>query len=79
MLAVWLDEMTEAGFPMNVDADFWEKQIEVGNVDGGCYGVSGSVRATIDSLMNSSIPVLGSVNRRWAEEVLQVWKGTPRP
>jgi hypothetical protein len=78
MLNVWIDEMNEAGFPLNVDSDFSETQIEVGFVDGGCYGVSGSVRATIDSLMNTSLPVLGSVNRRWAEEVLQLWDGRPR-
>jgi hypothetical protein len=79
MLTLWLNEMAAVGFPINGDAGFWEKQIEVGNVDGGCYAVSGSVRATIDSLMNSSIPVLGSVNRRWAYEVLQLWEGTSRP
>jgi hypothetical protein len=78
MLNIWFDLMEEAGFPLNVDSGFWERQIEVGIVDGGCYGVSGSVRATIDSLMNTSLPVLGSVNRRWAEEVLQLWEGAPR-
>jgi hypothetical protein len=28
--------------------------------------------------MNQNIPVLGSVNRRWAEEILDLWEGTPR-
>lgn len=44
----------------------------------GCYGPTGSVRATFDSLMNTSIPVLGTVNRHWAEQVLAEHTGQPR-
>jgi hypothetical protein len=50
----------------------------VSNVDEGYYGVTGSIRATFDSMMNNSIPVLGSVNRRWAEQILGLWEGAPR-
>ncbi len=28
--------------------------------------------------MNDGFPVLGSVNRRWAEEILDLWQGEPR-
>lgn len=47
-------------------------------IEGGCYDVDGSVRATFDSLMNDSLPILGSVNRKWAEEILDLWEGAPR-
>lgn len=42
------------------------------------HGPAGSVRATADSLMNSNIPVLGTVNRDWAEQVLEQYPGTHR-
>ena len=58
-----------------LEAQAVDDGIEIGEVDGGCYGVPGSVRATVDSLMNSSIPVLGSQNRRWAEQILDLWTG----
>ena len=44
-------------------------------MDNGCHGVPGSMRATEDSPMNGSIPIMGSVNRRWAERVLSLWQG----
>lgn len=74
MLIDWIDEMEDAGFPVGAE-DSWREVIEVGAIDGGCYGVAGSARATVDSLMNSGIPVVGSVNRRWAEQVLALWDG----
>ena len=77
MLDIWDEEMDEAGFPLG-DLPTWEEDITVGAVDGGCYDVPGSVRATTDSLMNRNIPVLGSVNRRWAEQILDLWEGQPR-
>jgi len=77
MAEIWAAEMKEVGFSMGDPADlvFF---IEVSNVDGGCYDIDGSVRATFDSLMNDNIPVLGSVNRRWAEQILGLWEGAPR-
>lgn len=78
MLTVWTEEMAEAGFPL-ASAEQLEEIVVVGAVDGGCYGVPGSARATFDSLMNSSIPVLGSVNRRWAVQILALWDGSDRP
>ena len=78
MIDIWFDEMAAAGYPLGDTRQYWETQIEVGAVDGGCYDVPGSVRATSDSLMNTSIPVLGSVNRQWAEQVFDLWEGTPR-
>lgn len=77
MLEIWINEMETAGFPVP-DPEWWEGQVTVDAVHLGCYGVSGSARATIDSLMNSGIPVLGSVNRRWAESILDLWEGQPR-
>ena len=77
MADIWADEMERAGFPIP-DTEEVAAAVAVSHVDGGCYGVGGSVRATFDSLMNSSIPVLGSVNRRWAESILALWEGAPR-
>jgi len=77
MLIVWAAEMDKAGFPIG-DIGLWSELIVVGVVDGGCYGVPGSARATLDSLMNTSMPVLGSVNRLWAEQVLRLWDGADR-
>ena len=78
MVTTWASEMESAGFPL-VDTDVWRERVKVTAVGGGCYGVPGSYRATEDSLMNTSIPVLGSVNRRWAEQVLNLWTGAERP
>jgi hypothetical protein len=63
--------MSETGFPIGDRADIGSS-VAVSNVDDGCYGVTWSIRATFDSLMNTNIPVLGSVNRRWAEEILDL-------
>ena len=51
--------------------------IAVGYFGGGCYegGTDEVVRPTGDSIMNSGVPVFGSVNRRRAEEVLSLWTG----
>ena len=78
MADVWLAELEEAGFPYPFLTSIVTEAVEVSNVDGGCYDVDGSVRATFDSLMNDGFHVLGSVNRRWAEEILDLWQGEPR-
>jgi hypothetical protein len=39
--------------------------------------VQRSIRATFDSLLNQNVPVLGSVIRRWAEEILDLREGSP--
>jgi len=77
MVDTWGAEMDQAGFSMG-DMTPIAQAVSVTDVDGGCYGVSGTIRATSDSLMNTNIPVLGSVNRRWAEQILLLWQGTPR-
>lgn len=33
----------------------------------------------IRPLMSNNISVFGAVNRRWAESILELWEGTPRP
>lgn len=76
MMTTWADETSEAGFPL--DVGFLSEQVRVANVDGGCYGPTGSFRATTDSLMNGNMPVLGSVNRKWAQQILDLWAGKPR-
>ncbi|NNC75693.1 MAG: hypothetical protein HKN93_09310 [Acidimicrobiia bacterium] len=80
MLDIWVEEMLSAGiWPEDTDAlEHYGPRVAVGFVDGGCYGVPGSIRATEDSLMNTNIPVLGAVNRRWAESVLALWDPAPR-
>jgi hypothetical protein len=77
MVDTWADEMNQAGFP--IDKTFLEGQVKVENVPGGCYAVATSARATKDSLMMSNMPVLGSVNRRWAQQIVDLWPGQPRP
>lgn len=77
MVDIWLAESEEAGFPCH-DPEVAFDAAEVSNVDGACYGVSRSIRATFDSLVNENFPVLGSVNRGWAQQILDLWQGEPR-
>lgn len=77
MVGTWASKMALAGF--TIDEEYYEDQVKVANVAGGCYAVDTSARATLDSLMNNNIPVLGSVNRRWSQQILDLWTGTPRP
>ena len=56
MVDIWAAEMDENGFPIGDPAGI-AASVTVSNVDQGCYGVTGSLRATFDSLMNNSIPV----------------------
>ena len=77
MVDIWAAEMDESGFPIGDPAGI-AASVTVSNVDQGCYGVTGSLRATFGSLMNNSIPVLGSVNRKWAMQILDLWDGAPR-
>ena len=48
--------MGAAGFGLG-DAEALAALLRVGAVEGGCYEVAGSIRATEDSLMNSGVPV----------------------
>ena len=53
-----------------------EDDLRVGFITGGCYGQDDeAVRPTEDSLMNSQVPVLGSVNRQRVEEILRLFSG----
>ena len=80
MTDVWFDERKRAGFPVGDDeAEYLRSTVRVGYIARGCYAVPGSIRATKNSLMHSNMPVLGSVNRRWAERVIALWTGAPRP
>jgi len=55
---------------------FLTDRVAIGYEVGGCYSDgSDAVRPTGDSLMNSGIPVFGSVNRRRGEEILALWSG----
>lgn len=79
MYSIWMNGLDEAGLGLPPEAkDVVESRVMVDLVDGGCYGLEGSVRATVDSLMNSNIPVLGTVNRDWAELVLTQYTGMAR-
>ena len=78
MFSIWIDELDDAGLGISAEAErAMRSRVMVGLVDGGCYGPEGSIRATVDSLMNTNIPVLGTVNRDWAEEVLSRYTGEP--
>ena len=71
MFTIWMDALDDAGLGLPAETeDQLRTDVTVGPVDGGYYSPAGSVRATIDLLMNSNIPVLGTVNRNWAEDVL---------
>lgn len=58
-----------------------ESAIKVGYVNGGCftvpYGQSGVIRPSENSMMldHRSLPVFGSVNRKMAEDILQLFSG----
>ena len=68
-------EATLASFGLTIDPSFRDR-VATGLVVGGCYsGGEDAVRPTEDSMMNSEIPVFGSVNRRRVEEVLGLWSG----
>ena len=55
---------------------FLTDRVAIGYEVGGCYSEgSDAVRPTGDSLMNSGMPVFGSVNRRRVEEILDLWSG----
>ena len=55
---------------------FLTDRIAVGYETGGCYSEgTEAVRPTADSLMNSGMPVFGSVNRLRVEEILSLWTG----
>jgi hypothetical protein len=76
MFETWMETLDRVGLGFATeDKQFFRSRVEVGYVDGGCYGIDGSYRATQDSLMYGQIPVLGSTNRRWAERVLDLWAG----
>jgi hypothetical protein len=79
MFSIWMDALADAGLGLSPEAvTDLRSQVTVSLVDGGCYGPTGSIRATFDSLMNTNIPVLGTVNRHWAEQVLTGYTGQPR-
>jgi hypothetical protein len=79
MFSIWMDALDDAGVGLSPEAtNDLRSQVTVSLVDGGCYGPTGSIRATFDSLMNTNIPVLGTVNRHWAEQVLAEYTGQPR-
>lgn len=64
-----------ATYGVSVDAGMRDRVVTA-LVAGGCYSASANaVRPTVDSMMNSEIPVFGSVNRRRVEEVLALWSG----
>lgn len=73
----WLEEYLAVmdSFGMAVDA-LLRDRVRVDLVTGGCYSPDDdAVRPTQDSMMNSEIPIFGSVNRRRVEEVLALWSG----
>ncbi len=77
MFEIWMETLRELGLGFRpADVEFFRSRVTVGYVDGGCYGVDGSYRATQDSLMYGEIPVLGSANRQWAERVLALWSSS---
>lgn len=77
MFEIWMDEIEALGlgFDEGTEADL-RSSVAVTYVHGGCYARPRSYRATRDSLMNSEVPVLGSVNRRFAERILELWEGS---
>lgn len=79
MFAIWMDALADAGLGLSTaEMNDLRSRVTVSLVGGGCYGPPDSIRATFDSLMNTNIPVLGSVNRHWAEQVLSKYTGQPR-
>ena len=77
MFDVWMAELQEAGLAYDkLTERELRRSVRVAYVHGGCYDRSGSYRATYDSLMYGEIPVLGSVNRRFAEKILDRWDGS---
>ncbi|MFQ5947517.1 MAG: hypothetical protein ACE5KX_01475 [Acidimicrobiia bacterium] len=71
----WRDTLTRYGLWTEFDDDI-EQRVRVGFHVGGCYSEGDqAIRPTGDSLMNSQIPVFGSVNRARIEEILGLWTG----
>jgi hypothetical protein len=73
----WVEEYLAVmdSFGVAVDA-LLRDRLRVDLVTGGCYSPDDdAVRPTQDSMMNSEIPIFGSVNRRRVEEVIALWSG----
>lgn len=73
----WASAMQSAGL-LSADAvASYRSQITVKYVTPGCFGAPGSARPTDAGLMYNpdELPVFGAPNRRWAEKVLNVWRG----
>lgn len=69
-------QMREAGFGMSAAAlERMRDTNRTAYVDGGCFGVDGSVRSAEDSLMGFNFPAFGVTNRQWGEYVLGLWTG----
>ncbi len=70
MYEEWAEASAEAG----VELFFERENFVVDYVQGGCFGeTETAVRPTENSLMNANVPVLGAVNRKRAQDVLDLW------
>ena len=71
-----------AGYGLTYEPELEEELrelIRVAYVPNGCFGPEGvAIRSTQGGLMYSEgrLPVMGAVNRRWAQQVLDAWAGT---
>ncbi|WAB81850.1 hypothetical protein OVN18_02170 [Microcella daejeonensis] len=75
-LDYWAEEVTSAGFgPTRAELVRMRDENRTAYVAEGCFGVPGSVRSTADSIMGFNFPAFGVTNRRWAEQVLDLWTG----
>ncbi len=81
-----VDPMTDVWFSVADDADLWYREggLEEARdltriaptIGPGCASESSrAVRPSADSMMSSEIPVFGAVNRRRAEEILNIFTG----
>lgn len=50
--------MLEVGLPLG-EPSLLAEAVAVSNIDEGCYGVTASIRATFDSLMNTAFRCSG--------------------
>ena len=69
-------EMEAAGLGDTFDAAFVRDENRTDYVAGGCFGDSDTYRSAQDTLMGLDSPAFGITNRRWAEQILDLWEGT---
>lgn len=76
MVDVWATEMAAAGFPPDESyLAVRREDLRTAFVEEGCFGVPGSYRSAVDTMMGFNAPGYGLTNERAARRVIELWTG----